>query len=81
MNNISCVGTENSLIDCAGNAPTTICESLEDASIICQGIYSVNLIVDQNDIPILMQAQTHFKPAVWMVILGLLKVLAHWKAD
>ena len=33
-----CVGTENSLLECVSNtSSTTICESLENAAIICQG--------------------------------------------
>ena len=37
LNNISCSGTESSLLNCIGNSSLTACDSMEDAAIICQG--------------------------------------------
>ena len=38
LNNVSCVGTEQSLLSCAGNTFNSTCKSLEDAAIVCQGM-------------------------------------------
>ena len=74
LSNVSCVGAEHSLLECVGNTTFTACESLEDAAIICQGSVYVH---KHHCVHTLMQAQIHLKPAVWMVILHLLMVLAH----
>ena len=41
LNNISCIGTERSIVDCVGNRFFTMCYSMEDAAIICQGNYVI----------------------------------------
>ena len=37
LTNVSCMGSESSLLNCIGNTSSSTCESLEDAALVCQG--------------------------------------------
>ena len=40
LSDVACVGNENSILNCSGNAITVECDSGEGAAVVCQGEYT-----------------------------------------
>ena len=85
VNTVNCTGYEADLLECPmGSVSNYVCDSYEDAGIVCQGSCSLGVAMDLvvnvifNHATQLLQ---HGTLSVTMVIYGLWVEILHWKED